>query len=121
MPKGFSLVSLAVLPMANGLHKPYSRARSRRLFARGQGGFVFMGNSSESFTKPTSDRQPLECEEQLPEDWGLARVARVNLLLIHNARPIDKLLAMIAQDLPKPVTSWRPGEPLTLPAPGRNG
>jgi hypothetical protein len=62
-----------------------------------------------------------ECEEQLPEDWRLARMARLNLLLIHRTREIDNLLGLIARDLPKPIATWAPGERLVLPTFGHAG
>jgi hypothetical protein len=98
-----------------------SRPYSQTFFARGQGGLLIMENPQESFANTQSESHPLECEEQLPEDWRLARTARVNLLLIHRTRPIENLLGLIAQDLPKPIATWRPGERLTLPALGHMG
>src|SRR5262249_8832736 len=62
-----------------------------------------------------------DCEEQLPEDWRLARLSRLNLLLIHGARPIENLLGLIAQDMPKPIAVWKPGERLVLPTLGYSG
>lgn len=80
-----------------------------------------MGNPSELFAGSAPEGDLPHCEDQLPEDWQLARTARLNLLLIHRGRPIENLLQMIAGDLPKPVTTWQPGDRLTLPTFGRSG
>lgn len=80
-----------------------------------------MGNPSEFFAETASEDDVPHCEDQLPEDWRLARTARVNLLLIHRNRPIDNVIQMISGDLPQPVATWRPGERLVLPTFGRTG
>ncbi len=50
-----------------------------------------------------------------PEDSRLVHSARVNLLLKGTEAMIDMVLSAIRSDLCAPVTSWRPGESLTLP------
>jgi hypothetical protein len=80
-----------------------------------------MGNPSELFAGMTSQGNPPDCEDQLPEDWRLARLSRLNLLLIHRTRPIENLLEMIAEDLPKPIATWKAGDELVLPKFGHAG
>src|SRR5262245_11103600 len=80
-----------------------------------------MENPSELFAGMTSQDNPPDCEDQLPEDWQLARIARLNLLLIHRTRPIENLLQLIAQDLLKPIATWKPGDELVLPKFGHGG
>ena len=77
-----------------------------------------MEDPSEVFagTAPQGDRP--DCEDYLPEDWQLARTARLNLHLIHRNRSIANVLKMIAEDLPKPIVNWKPGERLALPVTG---
>jgi hypothetical protein len=57
----------------------------------------------------------------LPEDWHLARDARLNLLLIHHDGVNRNLLELLLQDLHEPIARWRPGEQLVLPPVTRDG
>ena len=80
-----------------------------------------MENPSELFAGMTSQGNSSDCEDQLPEDWRLARLSRLNLLLIHRTRPIENLLELIAEDLPKPIARWKSGDELVLPKFGHAG
>lgn len=51
-----------------------------------------------------------------PQDLRTAASAGVNVLLIGSAARVERLLDTIAPALTKPVTRWRPGVPLELPA-----
>ena len=62
-------------------------------------------------------------------DWYLPREARrdlqivwlqrTNLLLLGASGPTRMVLEMLKLDLREPVMTWRPGQPLDLPPPGR--
>jgi len=64
-----------------------------------------------------------------PVDWYLPREARrdlqivwlqrTNLLLLGASGPTRMVLEMLKLDLREPVMTWRPGQPLDLPPPGR--
>lgn len=66
---------------------------------------------------------------QIREDWRVAREAhrdlqvagmpRTNLLLVGNAGAIRIVLEMLWLELREPILTWRPGQRLDLPAPGR--
>lgn len=77
-----------------------------------------MEDPSEVFAGTAPKGTRLDCEDHLPEDWQLARTARLNLHLIHRNRSIENVLKMIAEDLAKPIATWKPGECLVLPSTG---
>jgi hypothetical protein len=54
-------------------------------------------------------------------EWRVARMARLNLLLI--ARDVDprKILDALRSDCHEPITTWAPGEVLILPANAQAG
>jgi hypothetical protein len=54
-------------------------------------------------------------------EWRVARMARLNLLLI--ARDVDprKILDALRSDCHEPITTWTPGDVLVLPASARAG
>ena len=66
---------------------------------------------------------------QFREEWRLAREAhrdlqvvgmpRTNLLLVGGAGAIRIVMEMLWLELREPILTWRSGQPLELPAPGR--
>jgi hypothetical protein len=80
-----------------------------------------MEDPSELFAGTAPEGHVPDCEDHLPEDWQLARTARLNLHLIHRNRSIENVLKMVAEDLLKPIAIWKPGERLVLPSAGRAG
>jgi hypothetical protein len=68
---------------------------------------------------------------QMGADWRLAYKAHrdlqvagmpgANLLLVGNAGTIRIVLEMLWLELREPILTWRPGQPLELPSPGRAG
>ena len=66
---------------------------------------------------------------QIGEEWRVARQAhkelqvagmpRTNLLLVGTAGTIRIVLEMLWQELREPILTWRPGQWLELPPPGR--
>jgi hypothetical protein len=57
----------------------------------------------------------------LPDDWHLARTARVNLLVIHPLGVLPKLLDVLLPELEEPIISWHPGQRLALPTGSPSG
>jgi hypothetical protein len=56
-----------------------------------------------------------------PDDWRIARAARVNLLVIERDAAVVQLLNQLLPDLNEPVAHWRPGQRLELPPTHRAG
>jgi transcriptional regulator of aromatic amino acid metabolism len=70
-----------------------------------------------------------EAPATLPDEWRLARAARLNVLLLGMPRVnpllsdlqsvIENVIERILPDLQRPVASWCPGSRLVLPAPAQ--
>lgn len=66
---------------------------------------------------------------QIREEWRLAREAhkdlqvagmpRTNLLLVGSTGATRIVMEMLWLELREPILTWRPGQPLDLPTPGR--
>jgi hypothetical protein len=79
-----------------------------------------MQDSSKASAGATRATASFDRISRLPEDWRLARAARVNMLLIHTDDIFQDVLELILlDDFQEPVATWRPGEPLLLPPVGR--
>ena len=50
-----------------------------------------------------------------PEDWRVARIARVNVLLVGSDELAEKIVDALRPDLGEPFEVWRPASPLVLP------
>jgi transcriptional regulator of acetoin/glycerol metabolism len=50
------------------------------------------------------------------DEWRVARTVRVNVLLVGPDRVAQKIVAALRPDFSQPITAWRPGSPLVLPA-----
>ena len=90
-----------------------------------------MENPSNVYAGATPVPGPLGRPSQLPEHWRLARAAhvdlllmgmpRVNLLLVAADGVVRFVLESLLLDLQEPISTWRPGQQLTLPSPERGG
>ena len=90
-----------------------------------------MENPSKVLDGVIHAARPLTGGPPLLKDWHLAREAQVNLLLMGNPRVNLLLIGMDAGvwnvletlllNLDRPVTTWCPGDTLTLPSSSRTG
>jgi Sigma-54 interaction domain len=89
-----------------------------------------MENRAKVLVAGTRTAGPLHSETHGPEHWHRARAAHVCLLLMGMPRVnvllvgIDNMVWNVLETLPlnfrEPISTWSPGEPLTLPS-GKTG
>jgi hypothetical protein len=90
---------------------------------------MFMENRSNSFIHHAGGATGTSTVLQIREEWRLAREAhkdlqvagmpRTNLLLVGSPGATRIVMEMLWLELREPILTWRPGQPLELPAPGR--
>jgi len=88
-----------------------------------------MENRSNSFIHQAGGATGTSTVLQIREEWRLAREAhkdlqvagmpRTNLLLVGSPGATRIVMEMLWLELREPILTWRPGQPLELPAPGR--
>jgi Sigma-54 interaction domain len=88
-----------------------------------------MENRSNAFGQLTGGAAGASTVLQIREEWRLAREAhkdlqvagmpRTNLLLVGSPGAVRIVMEMLWLDLREPILTWRPGQPLDLPTPGR--
>jgi Sigma-54 interaction domain len=87
-----------------------------------------MENRSNAFGQLTGGAAGASTVLQIREEWRLAREAhtdlqvagmpRTNLLLIGSTGATRIVMEMLWLELREPIVTWRPGQPLDLPAAG---
>jgi hypothetical protein len=87
-----------------------------------------MENRSNTFTHHAGGAPGVSTVLQIREEWRLAREAhkdlqvagmpRTNLLLIGSTGATRIVMEMLWLELREPIVTWRPGQPLDLPAAG---
>ena len=88
-----------------------------------------MENRSNAFGQHTGGAAGASTVLQIREEWRLAREAhkdlqvagmpRTNLLLVGSPGAVRIVMEMLWLELREPILTWRAGQPLDLPAPGR--
>ena len=88
-----------------------------------------MENRSNAFVHHTGGATGASTVLQIREEWRLAREAhkdlqvagmpRTNLLLVGSQGAVRIVMEMLWLELREPILTWRPGQPLDLPTPGR--
>lgn len=88
-----------------------------------------MENRSNAFVHHTGGAAGASTVLQIREEWRLAREAhkdlqvagmpRTNLLLVGSPGAVRIVMEMLWLELREPILTWRPGQPLDLPTPGR--
>ena len=88
-----------------------------------------MENRSNAFRHHTGGAAGASTVLQIREEWRLAREAHkdlqfagmpgTNLLLVGSPGAVRIVMEMLWLELREPILTWRPGQPLDLPAPGR--
>jgi Sigma-54 interaction domain len=88
-----------------------------------------MENRSNSVVHHAGGAPGVSTVLQIREEWRLAREAhkdlqvagmpRTNLLLIGSPGATRIVMEMLWLELREPILTWRPGQPLDLPTPGR--
>ena len=66
-------------------------------------------------THDRSATTPRSVEGLVDEEWQVARIARVNILLVGSERSAERIVDALRPDFCHPIEVWRPASRLVLP------